>query len=178
MFACLACNIEFSTQLDLDRHVDSTHGGRVPRKRKERKFLATEQATEGGVRSRSIRSGYKKKPRSQKFSQDDVDRQVDRAVEQALEESQRIHEGELARAREAWAGELETNVLQRIQEAEQQTRLDAINASRLKSFFLRYSTYTPTTQLNMLHDLNRFELRNDAYNNYSPPDSRRSKTSR
>ena len=91
MFACLACNIEFSTQLDLDRHVDSTHGGRVPRKRKERKFLATEQATEGGVRSKSIRSGYKKKPRSQKFSQDDMDRQVNRAVKQALEESQCIH---------------------------------------------------------------------------------------
>ena len=91
MFACLACNIEFSTQLDLDKHIDSTHGGRVPRKRKERKFLATEQATEGGVRSKSIRSGYKKKPRSQKFSQDDMDRQVNRAVKQALEESQCIH---------------------------------------------------------------------------------------
>ena len=118
MFACLACNIEFSTQLDLDRHVDSTHGGRVPRKRKEREFLATEQATEGGVWTWSKASGHKKKSRSQKFSQDDVDRQVDRAVEQALEESQRIHEGELAqaleesqrihegelaRAREAWA---------------------------------------------------------------------------
>ena len=40
-----------------------------------------------------------------------MDRQVDRAVEQALEESQRIHEGELARAREAWAGEFLNNFI-------------------------------------------------------------------